>query len=164
VCTMKKAQSSVILILLILIIFVGLGVFLLSLVETVSQEDYMNIYTHNMIISLLRTDTGRGGECKYVSDVIICGSYGMFCDSGFQCKDVAEEKVNFYMNAMNEIKSIYDWYIGVYDKNDFKLMEFGDESLVKRKTKKWSASETIYKIIGMTEDTYTVMLILAKKP
>jgi hypothetical protein len=159
---MTKGQSSIVMMVLVLVVFGGLAVFLLSMAQTVSQEDYMNIYAHNMLISLMRTNTGEGGECTLVSDTLSCASFGMICDSGRDCSIVAGDKVNEFMNYMNDIKTTYDWHIGVYDKNDFLLLELGDSQLVGKKTKKWTASETVYDVIGVTHNTFNVRLILAR--
>lgn len=161
---MKKAQTSIVLILMVLIIFGGLVLFLLSLAQTISQEDYMNIYVHNMILSLLRTDTGElGKECKFVSDAIACATYRGQCDSGTQCKTLVDDRIDFYMEQLNQIKTTYNWYIGVFDRNELTLLEFGDPRLLDKKTKKWSASEIIYEAMGLQESTYIVRLILARK-
>jgi len=160
-----KAQSSVIMILFVIMIFAGLALFLLSLARTVGQEDYMNMYTHNLILSLLRADTGEKGECKYVSNTITCAAYGGVCDppSSFDCDDFANQMVNEYMNIMSEMKPTYEWYIGVYDDRDFEIMSFGNPTLPNMKTKKWSASEVIYQSTGLSQNIYTINLILAKK-
>jgi hypothetical protein len=159
---MNKGQSSIVMMVLVLMVFGGLAVFLLSMVQTVSQEDYMNIYAHNMLISVMRTDTGKGADCALVSDTLSCASYGMICDSGEDCSTVARSKISEFMTYMNEAKTTYDWYIGVYDKNDFLLLELGNTELVAKKTKKWSASETVYDVVGTTQNTFNVRLILAK--
>ena len=159
---MKKAQSSIVMILLVIVVFGGLAVFLLSLAGNVQQEDYMNIYTHNTLLSMLRTDTGDGGDCKLVSDALTCGAYGLLCDSGTPCRTFAEDRVDYYMDALSYVKATYDWYLAVYDNNDITLLELGNTDLVSEKTKKWSASQTVYKRFGSSDQTFIVRLILAR--
>jgi hypothetical protein len=159
---MKKAQTSIVMILMVLVIFAGLAIFLLSMAQNVAQEDYMNIYAHNTLLSLLRTDTGEGSDCKYVSDVVTCAAYGMDCESGADCGTLSTSKIDSYMVALNTIKSTYSWYIGVYDKDDTTLLGYGDEALLTEKTKKWSASETVYKRLGRSDQNFIIRIILAK--
>ncbi len=159
---MKKCQSSIVMIILVIVVFGGLAVFLLSLAGNIDQEDYMNIYTHNTLISILRTDTGEGGNCKQVSDAIVCGAFGMLCDSGTPCREVAENRVSHYMGALGYVKATYDWNIAVYDENEINVFSMGNDELPDRKTKKWSASQNIYKKIGYNDHNFVMRIILAK--
>ena len=111
---------------------------------------------------MLRADTGEEGNCRQVSDTIVCGSYGLLCDSGTPCRDVAEERISYYMDALGYVKSTYEWYIGVSDENDMVLLEMGNADLPDRRTKKWSASQTVYRKIGYNDHTFVVRVILAK--
>ena len=158
---MKKAQSSLLMIVFVIMIFAGLGLFLLSIGQTVEQSDYMNIYTHNLLLTLLRSDTGENSrECKYVSDAIACAvtSATCFCEEG-----LASRTINSYMESMETLKPTYDWHISVTDSNDNEKLSYGNSNLPRTRTKKWSATESIIEIVGVRESIYTVTLILAQK-
>ena len=144
-------------------IFGGLALFLLSLAGTVGQEDYMNIYTHNMLLTLLRTSTGEGGRmCSEVSDLVTCSVVGLSCSSGVSCRVLSDSLVYGYMNTMQSIKPAYDWYLGVYDTNDYEVLSFGNNDIPNLKTKKYSATESVYYYLGTSETVYNVRLMLAK--
>ena len=160
---MKKAQTSIVMILMVIVIFGGLAIFLLSLAGTITQEDYMNMYAHNMLLTLLRTDTGEGGDCKYVSDVATCAVYGMSCDSGTRCYNIAEDNIEYYMEQLSRIKATYNWFIAIYNSEGIELLSFGDQELINKKTKKWTASEIVYKRLGSTDQSFSIRLILARK-
>ena len=88
---MYKAQTNMILIILVIVVFGGLVLFLLSFARTVSQDEYMNLYAHNLLVSVLRTDTGYTDiDCKLTSDVIRCG----FFSSDYRC---GEQGPNCYI-------------------------------------------------------------------
>jgi len=158
---MKRGQTSIIMLLLVIMVFGALGIFLLSLVQNVSQDDYMNIYTHNILISLLRTDTDNKGNCREISDIITCAAYGGLCDSGGTCKTLASETIPYYMDKILD-KKPYEWYIGVYNNDDYRLIGFGNSQLLEKKTKKWSASQAVYQTTGFKEVVYNVRIILAR--
>ena len=128
-----------------------------------SQEDYLNIYTHNTLLTLLRTDTEEEGQqCSKVSNVIACSVMDMSCDSGIRCRLLADTNVEGYMNLLQSIKPAYDWYIGVYDRYDYEVYSFGNDNIPELRTKKWSASEAVYHYIGTVETVYNVRLMLAR--
>jgi len=77
-----KAQSSMILIILVIIIFGGLAVFLLGFAKTFSQPEYTNLYVHNLLLSVMRADTGyTDSKCKLLSDTLSCA----FFESDWKC-------------------------------------------------------------------------------
>jgi hypothetical protein len=77
-----KAQTSAILIILILIIFGGLVVFLLTFAQNLSRPEYTRLYATNIILSVMRTDTGyMDSRCRLVSDAVSCA----FFESDWRC-------------------------------------------------------------------------------
>lgn len=172
----RKAQTSMILLILVIIIFAALAIFLFSLAETVSPRDYMNMYTHNLLLSILRADTGsHDPECKYVSDLISCS---FFLPSTYQCsglnatcQELAQSKIDYYMSKYASLQQSFRYLLTVTPKSfiartpegEALKIEFGDPSLMDEKVQKWSANELIQRVSGMTEYYLAVNLLISVK-
>ena len=172
----SKAQSSMILLVIVVLIFIALVIFLLSIAQTVSSNEYMNMYTHNLLLSILRADTGSNDpECKYVSDLVSCS---FFRPSGYQCsglemtcQDLARSRIEYYMSRYAELQGSFNYLLTVTPKGfiartgegDALKIEFGDPTLRSAKVQKWSANELIQRISGMSEYYITVNLIISVK-
>ncbi|MCK4497175.1 MAG: hypothetical protein KAU24_03210 [Candidatus Aenigmarchaeota archaeon] len=170
----KKAQTSMILLVIVIIIFAALGIFLFSLAQTVSPKDYMNMYTHNLLLSILRADTGsHDPECKYVSDLISCS---FFMPSTYQCsgldmtcQELAQSRIDYYMSKYADLQKSFRYLLTVNPKGflaktpegEALRIEFGDSSLKDEKVQKWSANELIQRVSGMTEYYLTVNLLIS---
>ena len=110
----KKAQTTVVVLLLALVVFGGLFAFLLSIARTVVQTDYMNLYTSNLLISVLRKDTGYSGkDCETVSDLVLC-KFGIsrdpYCEE-YSCAYLAENILNETMEQFGSVKKGYDYFL-----------------------------------------------------
>ncbi|MBI4020314.1 MAG: hypothetical protein HY367_03195 [Candidatus Aenigmarchaeota archaeon] len=104
----SKGQTTMVLIVLVIIIFAGLALFILSLTNTFSQDEYINLYAHNMLLSVLRADTGyTDANCKLVSDLISCAYFtpSYQCGgSGPQCLDLANSTINSHVRQFDLIR------------------------------------------------------------
>ena len=170
-----KAQSSMILLVVIIIIFAAMAMFLMSLAQTVSQKDYMGMYTNNMLLSILRADTGSTDpECKYVSDLISCSffRYDYKCPGiDRTCRDAAEYMIGRYMSEFAEHQGNLRYLFTVTpsgfmartDEGDPLTLEFGDPGLMSESVQKWTAGIPIQKVSGMTEYYLNVNLIISLK-
>jgi hypothetical protein len=172
----KKAQTSMILLILIIIIFAALAIFLFSLAETVSPKDYMNMYTHNLLLSILRADTGsHDPECKYVSDLISCS---FFMPSTYQCsgldmtcQELAESRIEYYMSKYANLQQSFRYLLTVTPRGfmartpegEALIIEFGDPTLKGEKVQKWAANDLIQRVSSMTEYYLTVNLLISVK-
>ena len=111
VCNGMKAQTSMILIVLVIIIFGGLAVFLLTFAQTFSQPEYVNLYAHNLLLSVMRTDTGyTDSRCKLVSDTLSCAFFesDWRCGgSGPACLSLINETVQKYVGEFELIQKSY---------------------------------------------------------
>ena len=118
----RKAQTNMIMIVLLLIIFAIVVIFLLSVVQKVEQEDYMSLYANNIVLSIMKTDTGYpDSNCKLMSDLTACAFLlpDWTCgDSGMTCRDMADERLNLYMEALEDISQNYR-YLFVVSTSDF---------------------------------------------
>lgn len=157
-----------ILIVLVLIIFAGIAVFLFTFARTVSQEEYMNIYVHNLLLTTLRTDTGyTDANCKLVSDTLACAFLhpAHRCGgTGPACLDLANQTVTEYLNKSENVRKNYRYLLIVESETwggeagPYRL-EIGDKALETERVTKISANEVIQRegaILG-------VRLIMAKR-
>jgi len=172
----NKAQTSMILLVIIIIIFAALAIFLFSLAETVSPKEYMNMYTHNLLLSTLRTDTGsHDPECKYVSDLISCAFFrtSTYKCSGLDitCRELAESRIDYYMSKYAGLQQSFRYlftvtprgFLARTEEGDPLTLEFGDSSLKGEKVQKWSANELIQRVSGVTEYYLKVNLLISIK-
>jgi hypothetical protein len=108
----RKGQTTVVLIFLVLIIFAGLIVLLLSFATGIGSQEYMNLYTHNTLLSVMRTDTGfLNPNCRQISDTLACyfGAYGAenMCGSGQTCEQVANNRITEYLTTLEDVRQNY---------------------------------------------------------
>ncbi len=169
----EKAQASIIMIVLVLIIFAGLALFLLSFAKTMSQEDYMSTYVNSLLLSIMRTDTGYlDSDCRLVSDAISCSffSTGLVCrDSEITCDSLAYRKVEEYINRT--IKKGFRYFFSVTPEGFVARsssgepikFEIGDSKLKSEKTEKWSANQRIMKATATGQYSLKVQLVIAVK-
>jgi|GEM_PF-1322107 len=107
----SKAQTSVILIVLIIIIFGGLTVFLLTFAQTLGRPEYTRLYATNIILSVMRTDTGfTDSKCKLVSDAMTCAFFesDWKCGgNGPTCLDLVNETIREQVEGFELIQKSY---------------------------------------------------------
>jgi len=170
----RSGQTTMIFILLIIVIFAGMGIFLLSLAKTVSQSEYMNIYAHNLLSSIMKTDTGfTSPTCKTVSDLLGCSflSPTYVCDGDQDCFTLANQKVNNYISRFALIKEGFRYLLTVEPEGFVSLpqggqpytVEIGDSSLKEEKTEKITANQKIQKILGGNPYILNIRFTIAKK-
>ena len=141
----KKGQTSMMLIVLAIIIFIILGVFLLiSSLRPVNSE-YYNLYAHNLLLSALRRNTGYGGYCETVSSTISCAYMTSYRNcGGVECRALSEEIVPQLIESL--ISPNLDYCLIVEPEN----MTSGEQILygpkcseVTAKKQMWTANEKI---------------------
>ncbi len=167
-----KAQTSIVLIVLLLIIFAALGIFLLSLARTVSQEDYMDLYANNLMLSIMKTDTGcSDSNCKLVSDTVACAfilSDWPCGDSGRTCLETANTSLSEYMSAFDLISRNYRYLFVVTSEfcsmteEGCRVLTFGDTGLESYRGKKRVANYAIQKSMAGSQYNIKVRLYLAR--
>lgn len=162
-----------ILIVLLVIIFAGIAVFLFTLARTVSPEEYMNVYVHNLLLSIMRTDTGyTDASCKLVSDLLACAAItpAHLCDGwGLNCLDLANQTVTEYMDRFEAIRKNYRYLLivgsgGLVPTETGKpLLEIGDKALATARVTKITASEVIQREGYILEVTMIIARRTARK-
>jgi len=172
----RKGQTTMMILVFMMLLFVGIGALLFSLAETVSQEDYMDLYVNNLLLSVMRTDTGYDDmNCKKISDLIAC-SFVMpdwICgDSGIRCKDMVNDKLSDYIGAFETISQNYRYVMKVSSQGFVAIdpiegtpieLIFGDEELPDLQVTKRTANYAIQKRLGGSNYNLKVSLSIAKK-
>jgi len=158
----KKAQTTMVLMFLVLIIFGMLFLFLLSFADTFNREDYVEQYVSDLLLSLVRTDTGYSDEfCKSVGNamasVFMHPSY--FCGTE-NCEDIAISRVGYYLDRFDLLKQNFEYFLrvepqtGVFrDENSIPIeFEIGDEAVVQA-DEKFTAKQIISQGMEIFEAT-----------
>jgi hypothetical protein len=143
-CT-KKGQTSIMLIVLVVVIFFVIGIFLLvSSIKPVNNE-YYNLYAHNLLLSVLRSNTGYGGYCDTYSATISCAYMTAYrkC-GGVECSNLSGEIVPQLIERL--IKPSMDYCMVIEPENG----TFGSQivygprcDVVMGKKSVWTANEKI---------------------
>ena len=168
---MRKAQTNMILLVILLLVFIGLAVMLFSLTKTVNQEDYLNLYAHNLMLSVMKTDTGyTDSDCKLTSDTIFCAftlTDKPCGDSGLTCYELANKSLAEYIDAFSNISKNYRYLFEVTPvfcsrgEEGCRVMEFGDSDVLKV-NKKWVANSAIQKSMAGKPYNIKVRLYMAR--
>lgn len=143
----KSGQTSMILIVLIIIIFMAIGIFLLISSIKPEYEDYHNLYVHNLLLSVLRRNTGYGGDCDTISSTIACASQTDYRKCGnTNCRNLSSEIVPDLIRSV--IKPTFD-YCMIIEPENWTVMG-GDRivygsrcDVVLGKGQRWTANEKI---------------------
>ena len=167
----RKAQTNMIMLVILLLVFIGIVLILFSLSRTVSQEDYMNLYTHNLMLSLMRTDTGySGSDCKLISDAVFCAfnRVNYTCGSrGVTCHEVANQSLARYMDAFGEISKNYRYLLVVtpvfcsLGDEGCRHLDFGDSEVADLE-RKWVANSAIQKSMAGKPHNIKIRLYVAR--
>jgi hypothetical protein len=133
------------LIVLAIIIFMVLGVFLLvSSLKPVNNE-YYNLYAHNLLLSVLRRNTGYGGYCDTVSSTISCAYMTSYRNCGDEeCRTLSSVLVPELVG--NIIKPTLAYCLIVEPENltgGEQLIYGPDCAAVTSKGERWTANEKI---------------------
>ncbi len=141
-----KGQTSMIAIVLIIIIFMAIGIFLLISSIKPEYDEYYNLYAHNLLLSVLRSNTGYGGYCDTISSTLACAymtSYRRCGDT--DCRNLSATIVPALVEKV--IKDNLDYCIIVEPENRTiggERVTYGEMcDTVIAKTQKWTANEKI---------------------
>jgi hypothetical protein len=138
-------QTSMILIVLIIIIFMAIGIFLLISSIKPVNDDYYNLYAHNILLSVLRRNTGYSGYCDTVSSTVSCAYMTSYRNcGGMECRNLSYEIVPALIERV--IKPTFDYCMVVEPENG----TYGEQLLygsrcdvVLDKGVRWTANEKI---------------------
>ncbi|MCK5023448.1 MAG: hypothetical protein KAS04_04720 [Candidatus Aenigmarchaeota archaeon] len=143
----KKGQTSMILIVLMIVIFMAIGIFIVISSLKTEYEDYNNLYAHNILLSTLRRTTGHGGYCDTISSTISCAYMTSYRNcGGVTCRNLSMEIVPKLIDTI--IKEDFE-YCMIIEPDNWTVMGgdrivFGPRcDTVLRKSQRWTANERI---------------------
>ena len=172
----RSAQSSMILIIIMLMMFTGIVVFLLSLAGTAGREGFTGLYVNNLLLSVMRTDIGyTDSKCKLVSDLVFCAYFSpeWICgDSGVTCLGLANRTIQNYMKTFGNqtinlryLFTVTPTFVTRNEEGEQISLDIGDQALKRSKTglKVVSYPLVISKSVGSNQYTLKVQLMVAEK-
>ena len=172
-----RGQTTMVLILLVILLFAGTAIFLLTFAKTVSQNDYMNLYAHNLLLSLMRSDTGyTDPNCKLVSDALACAFFSpdYLCGKGSEavsCLSLANRTATDYIERFSMIKKSYR-YLLIVEPQGFTVLgpdglpfkiSIGDAGVALGRQTKYSANEQMRKATATGVFNLNARLIIMTK-
>lgn len=170
-----KAQTSAVIFILAILIFIGLFVFIFSFARNIEQREYMNIYTSNLLLSMTRASTGYTSRgCTTITDLLFCKfgiiSESPYCD-GTPCGEIADRMVNETLAAFSEVKSGYDYFFIAEPQPPWSpkingmtaKMEIGTKDIRSARREKFTASKSLLKADEYGQYILKVTIYVAKK-
>lgn len=147
----KKGQTSMILIVLIIIIFMAVGIFLVISSIKPQHNDYYNLYAHNLLLSVLRKNTGLGGQCDTYGSTIACASTTDYKEcGGTTCRNLSHHIVPSLIDTIIDTKPSLEYCLVVEPENW--TVTGGDRlvypseakcDIVQSRDQRWTANEKI---------------------
>lgn len=140
-----KGQTSMILIVLIIIIFMAIGIFLLISSIKPVNEDYYNLYAHNLLLTVLRTHTGYGGECETYASTLACAYMKPYRGCGTsECRNLSYEITPYLIEKIIKPNLDYCLVIEPEEGMQGEKLVYGPRcDVVLNKRVKWTANEKI---------------------
>ncbi len=161
-------QTSLVMIVLIMLIFIVAGLYLLVSSFTTEETEYYNLYAHNLLVSVMRAKTGYKNPCETVSDTLYCAMtrLGKQCkhlrDETIKkdCREVADEVTPELIRKVLATKPSLDYYMIIQPEDPRTLggetITYGNPD-VKNRRNTWTANERILRY----QTNLQVQLILA---
>lgn len=144
----KSGQTSMILIVLVIIIFMVIGIFLFISSIKPEHDEYYNLYAHNLLLSVLRRNTGYGGDCETISSTITCASMTEYRECGnTNCRELSKQIVPDLIEQV--IKPTFDYCVIVEPEisvtaDETNRITYGPRcNVVLSKGQRWTANEKI---------------------
>jgi hypothetical protein len=141
---MRSGQSSMLLIIIVLAMFIVIALFLLQAANKVSSQGFTQEYADGLLQSIMRTDTGYTNEkCRTVADLVACACFSSdFPCGSVACGTLANQTLTKYMAIFwNQSKDKRYLFASTSDVNcidqdgNSKALEIGDPALKSRKEK-----------------------------
>jgi hypothetical protein len=149
-------------IVIVIFILIGLGAFLfITSLKSYIPNEYNNLYAHNLLLSILRKDTGYQAPCRTISDLIVCAhtTPEKRC-GGERCADLSNQMVPNEINKI--IKPNFD-YLLIVEPDFWEIyggyrLIYGNQ-LIEKSKNRWQANE---KVLAY-ETNLNIKLIIAEK-
>ncbi len=167
----RKAQLNMVVLVLALAIFAGLAVFLLSAARSLDQDEYLNLYTHQLLLTALREDSGSlDPACKTTADLAACAflTPAHRCGgSGPACESLARDQATAAFAAYEPLRP-FRWLLTVesegfvaLDEGEPVRWELGEPALRTLRAEKFAASTRIQKNTASGPAILKVALLVA---
>ncbi|MBI4173942.1 MAG: hypothetical protein HY519_04445 [Candidatus Aenigmarchaeota archaeon] len=165
-----KGQMNMVLVVLALAIFLGLSFFFLSLLKPSQDSDYLNLYAHALLRTMLKSETGYlDPDCRSLEDLLACAYYqpAHVCAANGRLKEMACEQA--LAANIAQLTQKYDIVKGSYRyllaaESGAVFFQAGDVSLDKASSARIAADRTVSKISSDGRLLQaTVRLYLARK-
>lgn len=167
-----KGQANIVMMILVLFMVAAVFIFLLQLLQKPPQSELDNLYVHNMLLSIMRTDTGYEEEyCRTVSDAVSCAFVEPYlkCGGQIDCKTVAERRIGDLINKYSESKQNRIFYIEVTPVG--KVVSYGGKAVeiyagikeAEDSMNKAAANEKLQKLFRGELYTINARLVMAER-
>ncbi len=158
---MYKGQTTLMLIVIVIMLFMVLGVFMLSSsISKYSNDEYNNLYVHNLLLSILRKETDYGGSCRTILDALICTLTTNGKCGTKTCREVSDEVVPVLINSI--LKENFDYMLSVepesYEVFGGERLVYGNPSL-EYTSPRWTSNEKILRY----EENMNIKMIITEK-
>ena len=111
-----KGQTMLITLVLVLLITIGTITFLVSTVQIFRGEDYVKLHANSLVTSMLKTDTGFGGDiekCKTLADIFFCAeTTPSWRCADTRCEEIADSLTDLYIQKALDPKLEYSFQYG----------------------------------------------------
>jgi len=163
-----QGQTSLVMIVLLIVVFIGIGMFLLITSFTTEETDYYNLYAHNLLVSVMRAKTGYRSPCDTVADTVYCAMTGLGKQCRYlrddtvkkDCGEVSDEMTPQLIRKVLATKPSLDYYMIIQPEDPEyrggETITYGNPDVQKR-GRTWTANERILQY----QTNLQVTLILA---
>src|SRR3989338_556469 len=124
--TRLKGQSMLLTIVLVIFILIGGFAFLASTIKPERNEEYNKVFTTNLLVSVLATDTGYTDfpdKCRTFGDILLCAHDTPSFKCGSETCGSAVSCVDLYMSKAIQSRT-FDYYL------KYGTKELGSKKLV----------------------------------
>lgn len=167
----QKGQLNILAIVLVLALLVGIAVFLLSTARSIGQDEYLSLYTSQLLLSTLREDASTDPACATNAELLscafltpshACGGRGPTCDS------LARDRIPAALAAYEPLRP-FRWHLSVQPEGFVATAdgepvrwELGDPTLATAR-EKFAANTRIQRVTASGPAILRVQLLLAVK-
>jgi len=166
----SSGQANIVMMVLVLFLVFGMFIFLLMMLQKPPESPLDNMYAHNMLLSIMRSDTGYPEEkCKTVADAVACAFFEPYykCGDSVECARVADNRIADLLGKYSGYKQNNIYYIEASPEGRVVSwmgsaveIKRGDQS-AKTSTQKSTAEQKIQKLFQGEPYTVKVKLYMA---
>ncbi|MFH1978233.1 MAG: hypothetical protein ABIJ92_02825 [Candidatus Aenigmatarchaeota archaeon] len=160
-----RGQSSVVILFIIILIFGMMFLFLLTFTKSPGDSEYTQLYTTNLLLSIVNTETGDTPyqTCGTIKKLLTCATTNSnYQCGGMSCDVRVEGFIKSYLSNSSGVtnKALSHMIVAETSGNEFKAGDLGIEIL---KVKKTVISERLSVALGGSFYTTDVRLIVVER-